>query len=160
MNDVLKELTERLVSLQKSGDSEKIEEAADALKTYLKPFEEKFFTTEILEDKITVPDEIEVVEAIAANYYKVIIFVLDRMNVNKFEQIRFNHRENHFIDVSFINNNGKKEVPLDFDAYVLHDDVQETEYLMEIEALASNNPALDWSRIIEILEIKDWCKYL
>ena len=104
-----------------------------------------------------VADEIDYIGTIAADYYEAIKFVLKRIKINKFAEIRFALNKDHCLEVSIIKNG--EEYFLDFDGLIHHNDEQETEYLMEIEGLSADYPALDWNRVIDLLRTKDWSKY-
>ena len=126
------------------------------LKTYLKPFQ-KELSSFSLSGKNAIDDEVDYIGIIASNYYEVIKFVLKRMKVKKFDEIRFSFNKNNGLLVSIVKK--ENEFSIDFDAYVHHSDEQETEYLMEIEVLYADNPALDWNSVIDSIQKKDWSKY-
>jgi hypothetical protein len=156
MDKELEKLMKKLVSTQKSGNEVNINNTVNELKTYLNPIQKRLFSQPLPEDNENLMDDEVDIETIASNYYEVIKFVLKRMKVKKFDEIRFSLKNNYLL-VSIVKKG--KEFYLDFNAYVHHNDEQETEYLMEIEALYASSSALDWNSVIDLIKKKDWSKY-
>ncbi len=159
MDRELAEIMKRFAYLQKNQinkNEEKWQEAVNDLKAHLDECQKRLNSDLPHEkDEIVRDNEAEDVEVVASDYYELTKFVLKRMGIRKFNEIRFVLSQDLNVEVSIIKDG--KEISLDFDGYVHHDDLQATEYRMGIESLFSEN--LDGNRVIERLRNKDWGKF-
>lgn len=92
---------------------------------------------------------------VANDYYKLILFVLKKMNIKYIDTIDFVVNKYEELDI-FVTNKGKR-ILLDFDLYVHHNDLDQTEMLMEIESLLDDS--INKDKLIEQLKNSDWSIY-
>ncbi|MEA4832479.1 hypothetical protein SDC9_134061 [bioreactor metagenome] len=158
MDKKFNKLMDQLISSHKNGNETNAKDAVNALCAYIKPIEEKLSSTlPSIENENVAKCYVDDAEIVASNYYEIIKLVLKRMHVKKFDEIRFTLSKDRLIDVLIVQKG--EEYSLDFGTYIHHNDLRETEYYIEIEALSADNNSLDWNRAIEILKNKNWHNY-
>ena len=139
------DLQKQIIKMLKNEDFDGLNKATEAFQEDMKIIDFNSFSVNP-EDSVTI---------MANDYYQLICFVLKRMKIKKFKAISFGIDQYGSIEITV--NTGKEEFDLNFDAYVHHNDEDQTEMRMEIESLWSRQSV---PKVIETLKNTDWSDYL
>jgi hypothetical protein len=88
-------------------------------------------------------------------YIELIAFVLKRMRIRHFNEITFGINQYGGIDI--IVDTGKDQVPINFNAYIRHNDLAQTDMKLELESLMGECSA---QTAVDLLRSTDWNSYL
>lgn len=76
------------------------------------------------------------------------------MRICHFNEITFDINEYGGIDI--IVDTGKDQVPVNFDAFIHHNDLAQTDMKLEIESLLGE---CSFQKVVDLLQSADWSKY-
>jgi hypothetical protein len=141
----LKAMQKIVKKMLRQGDFEGLKEA-------IKPIQQTIDAIDFDHLPLSTEDPAKIV---ADNYIQLITFVLKKMKIKNFAAITFNMSQ--YGDIDILVDTEKDSFILDFDAYVHHNDLKQTEMRMEIGGLWGECSA---QKVIEMLQRADWSKYL
>lgn len=142
----LKKLQKNVKKMLRHGDIEGLTEV-------LEPFRQKLDAIDF--DNPPSYPPVDATNTVVNNYVELINFVLKKMHIRHFKEISF--KINQYGEIDIIVDTGKEQVPVDFDAYVRHNDLAQNEMRMENESLWGECSA---QNVADLLRSTDWSRYL
>jgi hypothetical protein len=142
----LKKLQKSVKKMLRRGDM-------DGLTEVLEPFRQRMDAIDF-DNLPSYPPE-DVTSTVVRYYIELIAFVLKRMRIRHFNEITFGINQYGGIDI--IVDTGKDQVPINFNAYIRHNDLAQTDMKLELESLMGECSA---QTAVDLLRSTDWNSYL
>jgi len=141
----LKKLQNNVKKMLRRGDM-------DGLTEVLEPFRQRMDAIDF-DNLPSYPAE-DVTSTVVSYYIELIAFVLKKMRIRRFNEITFGI--NQYGEIDIIVNTGKGQVPVNFNAYIRHNDLAQTDMKLELESLMCECSA---QTVVDLLRSADWSSY-